>query len=521
MSKLCSKHFQPYTLYCNQDTCHRPICNACISLHPSHEIFNTQTFADYLSCVVENELKSYSQCVETLVRTEEEYGRTKELLVQNTVGRVKRIQGIVASIQESLGEYLKVFEEKAKGFVKAQKKVKEELNILKGHFEEKISSYNNTYEVILSKSQSGFNDLYQIWLYLNEQVSIELAQQEMPQVFGGVNYADPAASEISTLIVTLNNLQSNIASWTWIQGTPLLSIDANDDYWTITNQLKKIEEWCESTAEQYGKKTESLTITVEPASEAKEDIKYKCIKCKKVAYLNMKLTCGMHQLCFGCAADVCREKMWVAGGLGIDPRIECNDCCKTVTVEKMLLKECKCLIDCASLREVHKTPFEFEKKSIVFEKELAVRWAECPSGHAMSQEEIFYVWGAAAYSYFDSALDSDQLYQSLQSLPITDVWITKKKTTDEFSSLCFLMRGMGNIAHLTLRNQSVSTEEGLGAICSLLAALPSLRFLDLSSSSNLTYRGKWIESLRMAKDRRQDRKERANRAQCVGQQPRR
>jgi len=98
----------------------------------------------------------------------------------------------------------------------------------------------------------------------------------------------------------------------------------------------------------------------------------------------------------------------------------------------------------------------------------------------MNQEEIFYVWGATAYSYFDSTLDSNQLYQTLQSSPIIDVWILKKKTIDEFSSLCFLMSGISNIVNLTLRNQSISTEEGLSVVCSLLNSLPHLQFLDLS-----------------------------------------
>ena len=99
----------------------------------------------------------------------------------------------------------------------------------------------------------------------------------------------------------------------------------------------------------------------------------------------------------------------------------------------------------------------------------------------MNQEEIFYIWGPLAYSYFDSTLDYDQMYTTLQNSPITDIWFTKKKSTEELSSFCYLISGIGNIAHLTLRNQFISTEEGLSSICTLLDSLPNLKYLDLSN----------------------------------------
>ena len=218
MNNLCNKHSEPYTLYCNKNTCHRPICSKCTSLHPSHEIFDTQKFADYLSCVVENELQTCNQSIGTLTKISEEYGKLTEQITQSTVEYIKRIQVIINSIQDTLNGYLKSFEEKAQNFIQTQSKVKEGLSKLRECFEEKINSYNNTYEIIMSKRQSSFNDLYQIWLYLNEQTSVEIAQEEMGQVFSAVSCSDPAANEVSSLIVTLKNLQSTISSWTWIQG---------------------------------------------------------------------------------------------------------------------------------------------------------------------------------------------------------------------------------------------------------------------------------------------------------------
>ena len=80
----------------------------------------------------------------------------------------------------------------------------------------------------------------------------------------------------------------------------------------------------------------------------------------------MKLTCDLHQLCFNCATETYHEKVWIAGGLDINPRIECDNCNKTTMIKEMLLKECKCIVDCEKLRELHKNPFEYEKKCKVY-----------------------------------------------------------------------------------------------------------------------------------------------------------
>ena len=223
MANLCDKHLEPYSLYCNQDTCHKPICNKCASLHPSHEVFNTQTFADYLFCVADNELQTYAQCTETLNKHFEDYSKVIDQLIQNTVTRVKRMQTIISTIQDTLNGYVKTFEEKSKLLLHEQENIKNQLEILNNHFKEKMDSYSNMGEIITSKSQSGFADLYQIWLHLNDQISIELAQEEIPQYFSTINYADTAASEISGLTVNLNNLLANISSWTWINGFFLLT----------------------------------------------------------------------------------------------------------------------------------------------------------------------------------------------------------------------------------------------------------------------------------------------------------
>ena len=126
--------------------------------------------------------------------------------------------------------------------------------------------------------------------------------------------------------------------------------------------MKRVDEWCKKTSDIYGKRAETLTVTIEPMSEFKEDTKYMCAKCKRIGPLNMILSCGSHQLCFICATEIYHEKIWTSGGLEIDSRIECDDCNKTAVVSKMLLKECRCIIDCVSMRDLHKVPYEFGKK---------------------------------------------------------------------------------------------------------------------------------------------------------------
>jgi len=118
--------------------------------------------------------------------------------------------------------------------------------------------------------------------------------------------------------------------------------------------------------------------------------------------------------------------------------------------------------------------------SIEFLLKIAVKWVICPNNHNILQHEIFYIWGPSAFSYFDLMLNNDQLNTSIQASPLTSLWILKKKTTDEYLSVCFLASGTPNIIHLSLRNQSISGTKSFSSLCTLLDSLPNLKYLDLS-----------------------------------------
>ncbi len=104
-------------------------------------------------------------------------------------------------------------------------------------------------------------------------------------------------------------------------------------------------------------------------------------------------------------------------------------------------------------------------------------------GHKLRLDDIFYTWGGVAYSYFDGTLNPDQLYTSIQTAPLSHIWVFKKKTRDELSGLCFLIGSLSTVEHISLRNQAISDGESIKSLASMLDIAPRLRFIDLSNPS--------------------------------------
>jgi len=126
----------------------------------------------------------------------------------------------------------------------------------------------------------------------------------------------------------------------------------------------KVFDWCQKTTEIFEKKSESASLNTARNAALTEETKYKCGRCKSVTTLNMLLSCGIHQLCPNCATELFYEKIWCAGGLEIDNRIECDECKSTTVVDTIILRSCKCILNAKTMRASQKMPYEFGKKCI-------------------------------------------------------------------------------------------------------------------------------------------------------------
>ncbi len=85
-----------------------------------------------------------------------------------------------------------------------------------------------------------------------------------------------------------------------------------------------------------------------------------------------------------------------------------------------------------------------------------------------------------AFAYFDGTLTNDQFYDSLQAVPLTDVWITRKKTKADLEAFCTRLAQSPGVQHVAVRSQGIIDLADVQALASLVNGAPDLRFLDLS-----------------------------------------
>jgi len=219
MAKLCDKHLEPFSLYCNHETCQRPICNLCTPNHQSHEIFDCPGFADYLSSVLEAELQAYDKGLESVKKLTEQANQLSENIINKSVKRLRRIQDIVKSIQEQVSVYLRNFEDMMNGLNKHNSRTKEELEKMISLWESKLRQYKEMVQVVdKSKNSHNFKELYKVWIFLGEQTSMEIFQQEMDTIFPKSNYKDSSANEIQALVASLNDILNSVNNWEWMKG---------------------------------------------------------------------------------------------------------------------------------------------------------------------------------------------------------------------------------------------------------------------------------------------------------------
>ncbi len=225
MAKLCDKHLEPYTLYCNDEGCKRPICAVCSEEHKTHELMNADAFADYLNVVIEDEMQSYDQ-VRTLAQTfSDQLLNAPESLIQKTLKRMRRVQDAVASFQAVLSTHMKAFETRASELAKLQRQAQGAVQRIREEWEERKRQYKEMAQTIdRSRFDGTFRELYKIWLLLTDQTSMEIHEpwrilkQELTGLMLAPDAPDTGGAELGDIVGTFAELQKRLSDWKWANG---------------------------------------------------------------------------------------------------------------------------------------------------------------------------------------------------------------------------------------------------------------------------------------------------------------
>lgn len=349
----CLKHQRLLSFFCSHPSCQTYLCRECCDDHISHQILNTNQFADFALKEIKRrqlQVPSYSSVPLQLGNkvTIDYLKRVKESVMK----LADTMRGITDSIFKRFVEVLET--------IAVSSKEERKVNSGTETVQEKEWLQEVKSELLLAKENEHFLAIQQAWEKLR-------GSKNGIAVEGGSN--------LSELFVTLEDIKTSSEG--------------------LMSRLSKLKE-------------DTHHSLIEPKStslSAAELFPKTCSSCKHNNDIYLIQQCS-HGLCLDCARNVIHEKTSSKGLKVIDMEFECKACGFEGSASQLVHELCGCVVSAKEHRESSFTPYLWDKVGGKFQ------WPACRQGRALTQEDLFFIYGGSAFTFLYECLSLRKLAQA-------------------------------------------------------------------------------------------------------------
>eukprot|EP00826_Nyctotherus_ovalis_P064934 TRINITY_DN9535_c0_g1_i3.p1 TRINITY_DN9535_c0_g1~~TRINITY_DN9535_c0_g1_i3.p1 ORF type:complete len:388 (+),score=88.01 TRINITY_DN9535_c0_g1_i3:240-1403(+) len=349
----CIKHQRLLSFFCSHPSCQSYLCRECCNDHISHQILNTNQFADYAL----KEIKRRQQQTPCNSSVPQHLGN------KVTIDYLKRVKESVMKLADTMrGITDSIF----KRFVDVLETIvvstKEERKVNNGTeaVQEKEWLQEIRSELLLAKENEHFLAIQQAWEKLR----------------GSKNgIATDGSNSFSELFVTLEDIKTSSEG--------------------LMSRLSRLKEDTHHSLIEL-KSTSLSTAELIPKT---------CSSCKHNNDIYLIQQCS-HGLCLDCARSMIYEKTSSKGLKVIDMEFECKTCGFEGSVSQLIHEECGCIISAKEHRKNSFTPYLWDKVGGKFQ------WPVCRQGKALTQEDLFFIYGGSAFTFLYECLSLKKLAEA-------------------------------------------------------------------------------------------------------------
>jgi len=350
----CSKHLRLLSFFCCHPFCQSYLCKECCNDHLNHQILGTKEFADYAL----QEVKRRQQ------KLEQNTQQFDKKLTVNYIAKVK--DGIV-----KLGDTMKGIADTV------FKKFEGVLTNILIHTKEEIKATNRA-EITLEKNN------------LQELRNGLLTAKENEHFLAVQNVWEKLKIH-NNIVIPVNN-HNNFAEL-------FITLEEIKKYSDkLIKNLGEIKEDTHRSLAEFRHSSFSSDILFLPE---------KCNTCKIHNYVYLIQECS-HGICLECAKNVICEKTSSKGLKVIDIGFECKTCGYEGPAFQLTHEQCSCTINTKKFKEEFKTPYLWDKDVGKFQ------WPVCKQGKALTQEDIFFIYGGSAFTFPYECLSFKRLSETVK-----------------------------------------------------------------------------------------------------------
>jgi hypothetical protein len=192
----------------------------------------------------------------------------------------------------------------------------------------------------------------------------------------------------------------------------VVSTESHNDFAELFITLEEIKRCSDKLMSNLGKIKEDTHRSLKELrhSSFSSDMPFlpeTCDTCKVNNDIYLIQECS-HRICLECAKNVICEKTSSKGLKVTDMEFECKTCGYEGAAIQLIHEQCGCTISTKKFKEESTTPYIWDKDISRFQ------WPICKEGKALTQEDIFFIYGGSAFTFPYECLSFRRLSETVK-----------------------------------------------------------------------------------------------------------